>query len=658
MGSAARSDDRVDGRVVAVTSPSGQVTTLGYNVAGFLDQISSGAGTVGRLTDGSGRVQSIVSTSGVSTSFGYDGDSRLVSLTGDNGVAQTWGYDLVGHVTRATDKTGASTSYSYDGTGDLISKTDRNNQLTTYTYDRDDQLASTIASDETTSIVRDGFGHPISMTNAAASVVMAWSPGGRLQSESTDYTTPGIADQTVTYGYGGAGKVTSITGQGSTTSFAYDSQGRLSTVDDSVAGEFGYGYDPTTGMIASLSRPNGVTDRFSFDDDGRLTKRDATDSLDQVLSQAEYAYNTAGLRSSLTDLAGQHDYTYDIDGRLTGVDNPTGGLPDEAFTYDRVGNMTSWNANPSSEVVYNQADQLTQDAGFTYGYDAEGNQTTVTDRATGDVTSYTWNTNHQLTKITNPDSTTVVYGYDPLGRRITTTNNGVTTYAVWAGQNQRATLDNNGDVTARMVTNPNSLSDVLAVTTSGTTIYPLVDGLGSTTATTDPAGTITSTTAYSAYGTPTLTSGSDPLNGAAGYTGYQQDPTGLDYARARYYNPTTGRFLTQDPKTAVNAYAYASGSPTNFTDPTGEGIIGEAFQESRSTRRAAVIRKAVVGCAVAFLATQYLDQPGFDLLNQLLDDLGVGRYAPGTKIDDIIDPTVHLAVECPVGIVAANVVLS
>ncbi len=584
----------VDGRVVAVTSPTGEITSLGYNVAGFLDQISSAAGTVGRVTDGSGRVQSIMSPSGVSTSFGYDGDGRLVSLTGGDGVAQTWGYDLVGHVTRATDKTGASTTFRYDGTGDLISKTDRNNQLTTYSYDRDDQLASISAPDATTSIVRDGFGHPTSMTNGAASVVMAWTPGSRLQTETTHYLGATIPDQTVTYGFDGAGKATSITGQGSTTSFAYDSQGRLSTVDDSVAGEFGYGYDPTTGMIASLSRPNGVTDRFSFDDDGRLTKRDATDSLDQVLSQAEYAYNTAGLRSSLTDLAGQHDYTYDIDGRLTGVDNPTGGLPDEAFTYDRVGNMTSWNANPSSEVVYNQADQLTQDAGFTYGYDAEGNQTTVTDRATGDVTSYTWNTNHQLTKITNPDSTTVVYGYDPLGRRITTTNNGVTTYAVWAGANQRATLDANGNVTARMVTNPNSLSDVLAVTSSGTTIYPLVDGLGSTTATSNPAGTITSTTAYSAYGIPTITSGSDPLNGTAGYTGYQQDPTGLDYARARYYNPSTGRFLSQDPITAVNPYAYVSGDPTNYTDPTGQIDIGvEADLDSRAIPTAEELTKSV-----------------------------------------------------------------
>jgi len=47
---------------------------------------------------------------------------------------------------------------------------------------------------------------------------------------------------------------------------------------------------------------------------------------------------------------------------------------------------------------------------------------------------------------------------------------------------------------------------------------------------------------------------------------------GIDYYRARYYNPTTGRFLSEDPsglRGGINLYAYAGGSPTNFTDPSG-----------------------------------------------------------------------------------------
>ena len=45
------------------------------------------------------------------------------------------------------------------------------------------------------------------------------------------------------------------------------------------------------------------------------------------------------------------------------------------------------------------------------------------------------------------------------------------------------------------------------------------------------------------------------------------------YYRARYYNPTTGRFLSEDPigfaGSGMNLYAYASENPLRFNDPWG-----------------------------------------------------------------------------------------
>jgi uncharacterized protein RhaS with RHS repeats len=42
----------------------------------------------------------------------------------------------------------------------------------------------------------------------------------------------------------------------------------------------------------------------------------------------------------------------------------------------------------------------------------------------------------------------------------------------------------------------------------------------------------------------------------------------------RYYDPTTGQFLTRDPAVAATreAYGYVYGNPLNYTDPSGLGI--------------------------------------------------------------------------------------
>ncbi|NEZ56463.1 RHS repeat-associated core domain-containing protein [Adonisia turfae] len=64
----------------------------------------------------------------------------------------------------------------------------------------------------------------------------------------------------------------------------------------------------------------------------------------------------------------------------------------------------------------------------------------------------------------------------------------------------------------------------------------------------------------------------------SGYTGRERDDaTGLIYYRARYYDPTVGRFLSEDPlgfdAGDANLYRYVFHSPTNYTDPSGEAAL-------------------------------------------------------------------------------------
>src|SRR5207344_2787639 len=96
--------------------------------------------------------------------------------------------------------------------------------------------------------------------------------------------------------------------------------------------------------------------------------------------------------------------------------------------------------------------------------------------------------------------------------------------------------------------------EVLASRAGGAWSYYSVDGLGSVTAVTDAAGSVTRRLTYDTFG---ALQGA-PANETYAFTGHQFDSaTGMYYARARYYDPATGRFISEDPIPSLNAYAYA-----------------------------------------------------------------------------------------------------
>jgi RHS repeat-associated protein len=98
----------------------------------------------------------------------------------------------------------------------------------------------------------------------------------------------------------------------------------------------------------------------------------------------------------------------------------------------------------------------------------------------------------------------------------------------------------------------------------------------------DASGTITTSYSYGPYGA-TTTGGTASANPSA-FTGRELDPTGLYFYRARYYEPGTGRFLSEDPLGLAagdpNPYRYLRNDPLNGTDPSGlcgDCVIDLAF---------------------------------------------------------------------------------
>jgi RHS repeat-associated protein len=63
------------------------------------------------------------------------------------------------------------------------------------------------------------------------------------------------------------------------------------------------------------------------------------------------------------------------------------------------------------------------------------------------------------------------------------------------------------------------------------------------------------------------------ITNAFGYTGREPEEAGLIYYRARYYDPSIGRFTQQDPaclKDGINTYSYVRNNPLSLIDPSGK----------------------------------------------------------------------------------------
>lgn len=114
-----------------------------------------------------------------------------------------------------------------------------------------------------------------------------------------------------------------------------------------------------------------------------------------------------------------------------------------------------------------------------------------------------------------------------------------------------------------------------AASGSGVLVYHIA-GLGSVRALTDGTGTIVQTYRTDAFGNPDTTDTQGTVTQRFQYAGDERDENGLIFLRARYYNPSIGRFMSRDPLlnsglgiTGWNRFAYVGDNPVKFTDPSG-----------------------------------------------------------------------------------------
>jgi RHS repeat-associated protein len=184
--------------------------------------------------------------------------------------------------------------------------------------------------------------------------------------------------------------------------------------------------------------------------------------------------------------------------------------------------------------------------------------------------TFTWDFENRLTQVVNPGVGTTTFRYDPFGRRIQKSGLLGTTNYLHDGDNLIEEMDGNASILARYTQGP-GIDQPFAELRSGTNSYYQQDGLGSVSSLSNLAGSLANTYSYDSFGK--LTSSTGTVTNPTQYAAREFDSeTGLYYYRARYYDPTGGRFLAEDPlgfAAGPDFYSYVENDPTNLRDPMG-----------------------------------------------------------------------------------------
>jgi RHS repeat-associated protein len=247
-----------------------------------------------------------------------------------------------------------------------------------------------------------------------------------------------------------------------------------------------------------------------------------------------------------SNTVGNLQYQYDADGRVM---QKTG-----SFAQTQL-------PQPVSGNIFNAANEMTAFNGTPQTYDPNGNLTN------DGTNTYSWDARNHLTAIAGPSSTT--FAYDPLGRRDLKTINGLSTQFLYDGLNPVQEIQN-GAPSANLITGLGVDEYFQRTDSAGARDY-LTDILGSSLALTDSTGTIQTQYSYNPFGNSAASgqASSNPYQ----FTGRENDGTGLDYFRARFYSPTSQRFASQDPLEFdggdQNLYAYTLNQPTDLRDSMG-----------------------------------------------------------------------------------------
>ena len=340
-----------------------------------------------------------------------------------------------------------------------------------------------------------------------------------------------------------------------------------------------YEYDKN--RISKVQIPGGTKAEYTFYDDGKLKSVTYPALSDGSILKSEYTYDGLSRLKTLvnkkgTSVLSSYSYTYDSNGNILTANESVGNNTNNTtYSYDKLNRITS--------VIG------TKNADSYYEYDYRGNRKVnfeQTDFLSENSASYRYDMLENMCYSKTGNNTTVIkYGTNGY-RYVKRENSELPEYYIYDQQGRlqtevtfvNATVNDTKQIIMypkyQYIWGPDKVLaqfDVL----NNATYYYLYNGHGDVIQIVDTDGNIVNSYDYDVWGN--FISKDETIHNPFTYFGQTYDEaTGLYYLRARYYDPTTGRFTQQDSaEDGYNWYVYGNQNPVLYVDPTGEIAVAD-----------------------------------------------------------------------------------
>ena len=649
------------GNRIAVSDPIGRITRFAY------DSLNRAIASAQPDPAGSNDA-----AKGLVTSYEYDQVGNLIKTTDPLGHFSTQAYDVLNRRIESVDANLAKTAYEYTARNELKALVDPSLNRTAYLYDELGRMTSQTDALGVRSFDYDEIGNVTRSVDARGLVIEKHYDELSRNDVETWRDQTNALQRTITRTFDAAGQLRTVTDPDATYTIDYDRMGRMVSIDNQGAAglpavKLSYGYDASSNLTLTIATIGGVENwrtvaahdelnrttslrqfggsavdkrvEYTYDAASQLKaleRFDATGAAADVTTTMDY--DGAGRTKSITHSAGAntvaaYTYVWDAASRLRGMTSPDG---PNVYTYDDRNQLTgadysstsgnpadqtfAWDANGNpvrAGVTVGTGNRVLSDETSTYAYDAEGNRTRKTDKATGGYTEYVWDHRNRLTGATEHTSSGTVtgtqsYRYDDFGWKVGATRDAdgaggqaaVTESYIHDRDDISMVFNGSGQLTELMLHGP-GMDAVLSEQRGNQLRWSLADHQNSVRDVVGANGQAIDHIVYDSFGkiSSQTQAGQSPR---FGYTGRELDmQTGLMDYRARWYDNSLGRFVSRDPigfaAGDANLYRYVSNRPLDRMDPTGNSelgsVIGQTIRQTAYDIAIAPVKMGVAGVA-------------------------------------------------------------